>query len=192
LTAVDKGRTLTTEIPLTVAVSPAGAAVGDFKTTKLLEAGSQNWKYIEASKVQGDAWKKADFNDGNWSTGKAPLGNGEDEVNTRKGTTLSPTGVPFICRRVIDVPADVAGAKDAAFRLMVASDNSAEVYINGELADKDDADHEFMYWNRDVELKAGLLKPGKNVIAVLVNNTSGSSDIYLDMEITALVPQPKK
>jgi hypothetical protein len=49
-----------------------------------------------------------------------------------------------------------------------------------------------MYWNRDVELKSGLLKPGKNVIAVMVNNTSGSSDLYFDMEITALVSQPKK
>lgn len=192
LTATDSGRTFTTEIPLTVAISSTATAAGEFKTTKLLEAGALGWKYIEASKVQGDAWKKADFNDGPWSTAKAPLGNGEDEINTRKGTTLSPTGVPFVCRRVVEVPADVAGAKDVAFRLMVASDNSAEVYINGELADKDEGDHEFMYWNRDVELKAGLLKPGKNVIAVLVNNTSGSSDIYLDMEITALVPQPKK
>src|SRR5690606_34282838 len=61
LTAVDKGRTLTTEVPLTVAISPAGTAMGDVKPTKLLEAGAAGWKYIEASRVQGDTWIKVDF-----------------------------------------------------------------------------------------------------------------------------------
>src|SRR5207248_3305075 len=51
-------------------------------------------------------------------------------------------------------------------------------------------DHEFAYWNREVEAPAKVLKAGKNVIAAYVRNHQGSSDIYLDVEVTAQVPLP--
>jgi hypothetical protein len=97
-------------------------------------------------------------------------------------------------RRVIDIPAEMLAQKGTSFRLLVASDNSAEVYVNGDLLDDDpEADHEFKYWNREVDLGAKLFKPGKNVIAVRVRNTEGSSDLFFDMELSALVPvAPKK
>jgi hypothetical protein len=75
------------------------------------------------------------------------------------------------------------------FSLEVASDNSAEVYINGQLVDKDEEDHEFAYWNRTVPAPAKLLRPGRNVVAVLVHNSSGSSDLYFDLALTARVPK---
>jgi hypothetical protein len=82
--------------------------------------------------------------------------------------------------------------KGATFRLAVASDDSAVVYVNGELVDEDpEEDHEFQYWNREVEVPAKRLRPGKNVVAVLVKNKQGSSDLYLDMELTAQVPEEK-
>ena len=60
------------------------------------------------------------------------------------------------------------------FRLGVASDDSATVYLNGVARRQGpEADHEFAYWNRDVELPPKALKPGKNVIAVLVRNKTG-------------------
>jgi hypothetical protein len=74
----------------------------------------------------------------------------------------------------------------------VASDDSAIVYVNGVLVDQDpEEDHEFRYWNRDVAVPAKHFKPGRNVLAVLVKNKPGSSDLYLDMEVSARVPIPK-
>jgi len=75
----------------------------------------------------------------------------------------------------------------------VASDDSAVVYLNGVLVDEDPiADHEFKYWNRMVELSPGLFKPGRNLIAAFVKNHNGSSDIYLDMELTVYDPAVSK
>jgi len=42
-----------------------------------------------------------------------------------------------------------------------------------------------------VELQPKLFKPGRNVIAVRVKNKQGSSDLYLDLELTAQIPLPK-
>jgi hypothetical protein len=75
----------------------------------------------------------------------------------------------------------------------VASDDSADVYLNGVLVDKDPVlDHDFEYWNREFEIPLKLFKPGTNTIAVYVRNHQGSHDIYLDMELAALVELPKK
>ena len=78
------------------------------------------------------------------------------------------------------------------FHIGVASDDTASVYVNGKLVDKDpEDDHEFSYWNRDVELPPKAFKPGRNLIAVLVKNKKGSSDMYMDLELTAQIPIPR-
>src|SRR5262249_15594948 len=65
--------------------------------------------------------------------------------------------------------------------------------LNGVLVDHDpEEDHEFAYWNRDVEIPAKHVKSGRNVVAVFVKNHAGSSDIFLHMEIAAEVPLPQK
>ena len=74
------------------------------------------------------------------------------------------------------------------FRLQVASDNSATVWINGKQVDKEDGDHEATYWNRTVEVAAGILKKDGNVVAVRVDNKANSSDIFLDLQIEATGP----
>jgi len=120
------------------------------------------------------------IDDKDWAAGKTPLGYGEEEIGKRQGTLVKGQG-PVLAR------------KGVAFRLQVASDDSAEVWINGELADKDaEEDHEFKYWNREVLVPAKLLRPGKNVIAVSVCNKPGSSDLYLDLALSAEVPQEAK
>src|SRR5262249_6218362 len=105
-------------------------------------------------------------------------------------------GVPFVFRREIEVPSDLLNHKGVTFRMGVASDDSALVYVNGALVDRDPVeDHEFAYWNREIELQPKELKAGRNVIAVFVKNHQGSSDIYLDMEVSAqyaLPAQPLK
>jgi hypothetical protein len=162
----------------------------EFKSVELLPASSGPWRFIAASKAgaTGGRWIEPTFNDSKWSQGKAPIGYGEDEIVTRKGTLIDEKGQEFLFRRSVEIPAELLEKKGVAFRLSVASDDSATVYVNGVAVDKDDADHEFAYWNRDVELGPKVFKPGKNMIAVLVRNKAASSDLYMDMELVAMVP----
>ena len=75
----------------------------------------------------------------------------------------------------------------------MASDDGATVYLNGRRADADvGTDHEYQYWNRDVELDRSLLLAGRNLLAVEVPNTSGSSDLYLDLRLVAETPLAAK
>lgn len=138
-------------------------------------------------------WTQPDFDDAAWAKGKAPLGYGEPEIGKRKGTAINDKGQSVVFRKAFNVPADLLNAKGAVFRLSVASDNSAIVWINGQQADRDPvADHEFAYWNREVDLKSGLFRAGPNVIAVQVNNGPTSSDLYLDVDLSVVLPVAKK
>jgi hypothetical protein len=165
----------------------------EVKTYRLIAESTAGWKFLPQAEVKGDTWRNPDFDDSKWRTGKAPIGYGEDEIAKRKGTTVSEKGVSFVFRRAFDVPSDLLAQKGVTFRVRVASDDHADVYLNGTLVDHDPVDdHEFAYWNRDVEIPVKHVKSGRNVVAVFVKNHVGSSDIYLDMEIAADVPQLKK
>jgi hypothetical protein len=185
------------KLSLTVTSDKPGAndqalSSGGYRTANLLAESSDGWKFLPSAKVKGDRWKQLKFDDAGWQAGKAPIGYGEDEIATRRGTLIKEEGVPFVFRRIIDVPAELLERKGVTFRMTVASDDSATVYLNGELADDDpELDHEFKYWNREIDLAARQLRPGKNIVAVLVRNRAGSSDLYLDLAITAQVPMAK-
>jgi hypothetical protein len=165
----------------------------EVKAVVLLPQSTAGWKFVPAKDVTavGDKWRLPDFDDKGWRTGKAPIGYGEDEIPKRKGTIVKEEGISFVFRRDLDVPSDLLTHKGVTFHMGVASDDTATVYLNGEQVDKDPADdHEFAYWNREVELQPKQLKAGRNVIAVFVKNHQGSSDIYLDMEVSAQFPLP--
>jgi hypothetical protein len=174
-----------------------GAGDGEeenFENLVILAASSQGWKYLPAGQVAslGDRWRAPDLDDAAWSSGKSPIGYGEEEIQKRSGTTISQKGTPHVFRRAFDLSSDLLAKKGATFNLSIASDDCATVYLNGQLIDEDSADHEFQYWNRDVSLQAKQLKAGRNVIAVLVKNQPSSSDLFLDMELSAEVPVPPK
>lgn len=194
-TATVEGIALKSEASFKVTVSPNATTPGvsgSVKTVPLLPAGSAGWKCLAAAKVKGDAWTSPAFDDRSWTVAKAPVGYGEQEIATRKGTTITDKGQAVLCRRELDVPAELLSRKDVILRLTVASDDSAVVYVNGKLVDEDPmGDHEFAYWNREVTLQPGQLRAGKNAIAVRVNNGSGSSDLYFDLAVTALHPESK-
>ena len=178
-----------------VAFGGDGDEVPEFRTTVLLAESTAGWKYLPASKVTplGNRWQAYAFDDQSWRSGKAPIGYGEAEIGRRKGTVIAEKGVPFVFRRGFDVPEELLLRKGVKFRLCVASDDSALVYLNGVLVDRDPvADHEFAYWNRDVEVAARHFRAGRNVVAVLVKNRQGSSDLYLDMEVSGSFELPRK
>jgi hypothetical protein len=180
-----------------VAFGGDGDEIPEFKTTVLLAESSPGWKFLPAklAAAAGNRWQAFDFDDSGWRSGKAPVGYGEPEIIKRSGTVITDQGQTVLFRKTFDVPPEWLQKKDVTFRLCVASDDSATVYLNGQLADQDpEADHEFAYWNREVELKLSQLRPGRNVLAVEVRNRPGSSDLYLDIEVTAQIPvvAPKK
>jgi hypothetical protein len=173
-----------------------GAGDGEeenFEHIVILAASSQGWKYVPAGQIAslGERWKAADLDDAAWPTGRSPLGYGEEEISKRSGTAITQKG-NHVFRRAFDVSSDLLAKKGAIFNLSIASDDCASVYLNGELIDEETADHEFVYWNRDVALQAKQLKAGRNIIAVLVKSQPTSSDLFVDLEVSAEVPVPPK
>ncbi len=127
----------------------------EFKTVKLLPESTPGWKFlpVKKAKVNGQDWTRLDFNDAGWRQGKSPIGYGEDEIKNRKGTEISEQGEDFFFRRTIEIPAELLQTKGVTFQLNIASDDHAVAYLNGVMVDKDpELDHEFAYWNREVEL----------------------------------------
>lgn len=160
----------------------------------ILKEGAAGWRYLKAAGTSGDAWAKPGFADGGWKIGQAPLGYGEEELKKHKGTLIEEKGQDVLFRLAVDISSELLARKEATFSLNIASDNGAQVYWNGELVDDDSAaDHEFAYWNREVELKRDKLKPGANLLAIRVKNGASSSDLYLDAELVAqwVVPAAK-
>lgn len=170
-----------------------GEEVDEFKTVSILKESADGWRFLPAKAVMGNDWIKPGFDDSRWRQGKAPIGYGEPEIKTRNGAEIGEKGEAFVFRRTVDVPADLLTQKDVTFRIGVASDDNATVYLNGSLLDKDpEPDHEFAYWNREIEIPLKSLKPGQNRIAVLVTNKPASSDLFFDLEFVAQIPIPKK
>lgn len=172
-----------------------GVDIVDYKTDLLLAEGSPGWKFLPAADVTdaGDGWTKPEFDDSQWRIGKAPIGYGEEELDTRAGTLIEEHGQAFVFRRAIDVPAALLGNANVTFQLSIAADNCAHVFVNGEsVLDEGEEDHEFSYWNQVVDVDPKLLKAGRNVIAVYVPNGEASSDLFLDLQFIAETPLPPK
>ena len=167
------------------APAPKAAGKPPAAAVAVIAASSDGWKFTAAAGVQGDEWLKPAFDDSKWTSGKAPLGYGEPSIAEKKGTTLDVQGQPVLFRRKFSVDQKLIDAK-AGFKLLVASDDSATVWINGQQVDKEDVDHEPMYWNRMIEVAAGTLQKDGNLVAVRVNNKAGSSDIFLDLQLETL------
>src|SRR5262249_52738495 len=156
-----------------------GDVVPEFKSIVLLPQSTAGWRFIPVAqaRVSGDGWRAPDFDDRTWREGKAPIGYGEGEIKKSSGTIVAEEGQDFVFRRAFQMPSELLTQKGVLFRVGVASDDSAIVFLNGNLIDKDpEDDHEFTYWNREVELTAQQLKPGRNVLALRVKNKRGSSD----------------
>lgn len=69
-------------------------------------------------------------------------------------------------------------------RLYVASDNNAEVYLNGNLIDNDTTNHNRIYWNRNVSVNMSNFVEGDNILAAKLRNNDDVSG-FLDIELRA-------
>ncbi len=169
------------------AAKPAPKPPAKPKPAAVIAQSSAGWKYAAASGIKGEDWIKEAFDDGKWTAGKTPVGYGEAAIAQKKGTTIDLKGQPLLFRRKFSVDKKTIDSK-SKFRMLVASDDSATVWINGKQVDKEEENHEAKYWNRTVEVAAGLLKKDGNVISVLVSNAEGSSDVFFDLQIEAIGP----
>ena len=174
-----------------------GAGEGDdvveTKTFVLLPASTPGWKFLPAAGVKAKDWFAAAFDDRNWRTGQAPVGYGEEEIGKHRGTTIAEEGQPFLFRRVVEVPADLLTQKGVAFRLCVASDDTRHCLSQwpGIRPGPRGGPRVPVLEPRPGGPSRHRLRPGRNLIAALVKNHVGSSDLYFDLELSAEVPIPK-
>ncbi len=130
------------------------------------------WRYTTSA--PGSNWFATDFSDSAWSTGRGGFGT-EGTPGARIGTTWSSDDIWI--RRSFDL-ADVSGD----LYLKIHHDEEATVYLNGVLLTKlDGYTTGYVYWG----LPEGVLKPGRNVIAIHCNQTQGGQ--YIDAGISRIV-----
>jgi len=152
----------------------------------VVKRGTSGWKYTKQVPSE-ETWYHDEYDTTTWAEGQTPFGYGEKNAKTELDK-----GGDYYFRRYFDIQdAD----KFSSVIVRVASDDSASVYLNGELIDKDPAwdnasGHEFAYWNRQVNLKSEALQQGRNIIAVILKNGASSSDAYLDIEVLAIPASP--
>jgi hypothetical protein len=70
--------------------------------------------------------------------------------------------------------------------LKVGSDNCHQVYLNGIILDDDlGENHEYKYWNSEIDVPINQFNIGENSFAVYVYNSPGSGDVFMDLELEA-------
>ncbi|MGB0326709.1 MAG: S41 family peptidase [Akkermansiaceae bacterium] len=172
----------------------------------LLSKGEKTeWRYLDDGSAPVANWADPKFDDGKWKAGKAPLGYGEPNLGTKVsyGEDSANKHLTTYFRTTFEV-----GKKaELEFEKVVVAlqrDDGAAVYLNGKevlrsnleegklssktaatrsIGNADEAE-----WHR-VELAADSLRyEAVNTVAVEVHqSTPGSSDLFLDLEITGLV-----
>jgi hypothetical protein len=177
------------------------------RSTVLSPLGSA-WKYLDDGSDQGTAWRGTNFDDTGWSNGIARLGFGPDAAATTTirrflSGTSGPQVTNFYFRRSIVVtnPADF---ETIQFRYQ--RDDGCVLYLNenelfrnnmpaGTITYRTFATNTvtpqsetLRFWTNS--FSASLLRPGTNVVAVEVHqSTATSSDIAWEMELQGLPPQ---
>lgn len=164
----------------------------DGATSKVFTTGSK-WSYAD-SDVSSSNWKMllSSFK----NSGNAPLGYGKDGIATK----LTGNRLAYYFGRSFNL-ADVPSSKDR-FVLNFTIDDGLVVYVNGVEAGRynmpsgsvgdNTAASTYAPNNPDtgsLELNPSLFRRGTNYMAVEVhNNSTTSSDIYWDAELTHTVP----
>lgn len=158
------------------------------------------WNYSDAGTDLGTTWKETNFNDSNWSQGKAELGYGDGDENTviSYGGSSSNKYITYYFRKEFSVT-DKTAVQSLNMQLKV--DDGAVVYLNGTEVNRTNlptgeinnkttavstvggsAESAFTSFSVDTQ----ILQNGNNVVAVEVHQAvSTSSDISFDLELTA-------
>ncbi|MGK0184282.1 MAG: hypothetical protein ACI9R3_000048 [Verrucomicrobiales bacterium] len=164
---------------------------------ELISAGSE-WKYDDSGEDLGTAWRGIDYDDSDWSTGKAPLGYGDADLGTE--ISFGENSAKFITQYFRKEFTAENPDQYYGFTLRVQRDDGIAVYLNDSplpvLLDNLPLDPAFdtvaessvdgsreTVWIETSQL-VGSLVSGRNVIAVEVHQSSPtSSDTRFDCEL---------
>jgi VCBS repeat-containing protein len=180
------------------------APVGGQTSTVTLLPRRSTWRYLDNGSDQGTAWAAADFNDGAWKSGPARLGYGTTVSTTIDfGPNSASKHITTYFRSKFEI-ADPTLIQ--SLNVLADFDDGIVVYLNGvEMSRRALPTGELTYRTLaevhnggSFETLAVLspnslasLRPGTNVIAVEIHQTSpDSSDLLMDVELTATVVSP--
>ncbi len=130
---------------------------------------SDDWYTLLNSKDEGlldNKWSNTNIDDSNWKTMEIP----GFWANTSMGNT---NGVVWF-RKEITVPESLINKPVKLFMGRIVDQDF--VYVNGELVGTTG----YQYPPRRYKIKPGILKPGKNTIAIRVINNSGKGGFIFD------------
>ncbi|MEZ5325392.1 MAG: hypothetical protein R3F19_10040 [Verrucomicrobiales bacterium] len=166
------------------------------KVEELITAESE-WRYNDSGADLGTAWRGIDYDDSDWSTGKAPLGYGDSgmgtELNFGEDSTDKFITQYFRKEFTVSNPDHFS-----ALILRVQRDDGIAVYINDQLMLRDNLSPAAAFdtlaeWSIDTvrenvwvdsSLATTSLVAGRNVIAVEVHqSTPASSDSRFDCQL---------
>jgi sialate O-acetylesterase len=125
------------------------------------------------TQVKWQTWKNADLDDNKWPQMQLPSLWEEKQLGELDGVVWF--------RKTIDISTEDVG-KGAILELAMIDDNDI-TYVNGVEVGKTNSYNT----HRNYSIPAGILKAGKNIIAVRVDDTGGGGGIYGeagDMKLT--------
>ncbi len=154
------------------------------------------WKYADNGSLPNVNWAAENYSDGTWSEGPAQLGYGDGDEKTivSFGPDANNKFITTYFRHSFNV-ADTVGLQ--ALQGQALFDDGIVIYLNGEEVMRSNMPAGAISTNT-VALQAaqegvyvpftiakGLIKPGKNVLAVEIHQSSStSSDISFDLELS--------
>jgi sialate O-acetylesterase len=141
-------------------------SISKVKTDAMLDQIAKSQGKIPVAASETEAWKQANFDDSQWKTMKLP-GLWEQRLGEFDGFVWF--------RKTVMVSAADAG-KEASLELAMI-DDSDETFVNGT---KVGTTKQRYNEKRNYNIPAGVLKEGKNVIAVRVEDTGGGGGIFGD------------
>lgn len=146
------------------AVAPPEAAeeVTAFSACEEMVRAGSSWRFVMFE--PGADFAKPEFDAASWSEGKAPFGGGAADLKV---------GSPWDTAELWARAEFLAPEKDAAtYQVHLAIDDLAEVYVNGAWIGgiEEHTRRAFL----GITVPAGIVRPGRNVVAVKVKDTGGA------------------
>ena len=172
---------------------------GHAKAVNLITLKDEEWRYNAEGESLGTAWRKEDYDDSTWPSGKAFIGRATSRQKHKMATTLKMGPRTFYFRKSFDFDQPAVGGE---LQLQYLVDDGAVFYLNGKeihrinmkergsiryttraLSSVRDAE-----LNGPIQLSGKNLKQGKNILAVEVHQYStNDSDLAFGASLGATV-----
>ena len=172
---------------------------GHARAADLIALKDEEWLYNAEGKSLGTAWRKEDYDDSAWPSGKTFIGKGTARQKYKMATTIEMGPRTFYFRKSFDFDQPAAGGE---LQLQYLVDDGAVFYLNGKeihrvnMKDRGSIRYTTRALSsvRDAELSGPIqlsgkdLKQGKNVFAVEVHQYStNDSDLAFGASLGATV-----